>query len=271
MSLQIRVSTTQIKPEFRLNGDVFTDNPFAAGLDVDRLSIRLLGISETRAITGSESNIDNEQESSTFLDIEKDLRTPTHLQGNEWTHPFQIMVPEDPASAELAPLNSYFRNDSLIDPLLSDRPKPQELPPSGEYGSGNHIVYSLEAVLITKRSRSELAASRLLNFAKTRAVEAPDSKTINTAQELRHNSIVGLPNTEVVLDSPQVVVQGRPFPLVLRLSLRHWHSAAIPKPDVLFDSCDVQLLEHTYINSASNTQSKNIFSERVKALWVLKP
>ena len=142
--------------------------------------------------------------------------------------------------------------------LLRPKPEPQTLPPSGEFGSGNLIAYSLEASLIDENSQSEIKASTMLEFSKTRAVEAPDPQVITTVQEkilAGQDSILGSSNFELALDSPQIVIQEQPFPLTLRLLNEHSRTISSPSTIVLLKSYLVQLLANTAIESENNTQN----------------
>ena len=147
----------------------------------------------------------------------------------------------------------------LAIPELSDKPPKQALPPSGEFGSGNMVAYSFEASLIDEYSDSEIKASKILQFSKTREVETPEPQIITIVQEKiidRQDMILNLSSFKIALDIPKVIVQGQAFPLRLRLLHEKSHSTSSPPPMVLLNSSEIQLLENTFIQSENKTKDQ---------------
>ncbi len=176
------------------------------------------------------------------------------LESGHVSH-FNFAFPEDIGSGDTASeQDKAFKEE--MDSLLGT-PKAQALPPSGEFGSGNSITYSLEASLIEENYHHEIKASTTLEFSKTREFEAPDPQIITIVQEkllASQDSTLAPLRFNLTLDSPQVIIQEQPFPLMLQLSHGNSRTTSSPPTTVLFRSYLVQLLENTAIQSTNNTQ-----------------
>ena len=249
MALQMYVPITHAKPESYIGGTMTIRPHPGSKIDLKIFTIRLVGISKTRIVSSHGSNEEVCESSTIFLDIEKEIHRGPMVLESDHVCQFSFLVPEDPASAQYDPFDAAV-------PWVREKPKPQKLPPSGQFGSGNHITYSLEASLIDESSRSEIKASTILKFSNTRAVETPDPRPVTTVQEkvlAGQGNINGLSSFELALDSPQVLIQEKVFPLILRPSEKRWRTMSFPLPEVQLKSCLVQLLVSTSIQGVNNT------------------
>lgn len=251
MALKMYVPITHAKPETHLSGSITLRPHPGTDFDLRTLSVSLVGVSKTRIITGDGPSEEIHESSVVFLEIQKEIHRGPMVLGSGHVCQFNFIFPEDPASAQY--------NHVLADmPHIRAQPKPQALPPSGEFGSGNLIAYSFEASLIDENSQSEIRASSLLEFSKTREVDVPDPQIITIVQKkllASQDSILGPSSFGLALDSPQVIIQEQPFPLMLSLSHEHSRTTSSPLLTVLLKSCLVQLLANTAIQSENNTQN----------------
>ena len=251
MALTMYVPITHAKPETHLAGSITLRPRPGTDFDVRTFTISLLGVSKTRIITGNGSSEEIHESTAIFLKIEKEIhRGPMVLESGHVCH-FNFAFPEDPASTQPNSVDADL-------PHIRAKPKAQALPPSGEFGSGNLIAYSFEASLVDENSQSEIKASAMLEFSKTREVEVPDPQITTTVQEqllASQDSIIGPSSFRLALDSPQIIIQEQSFPLMLRLSHEHSRTTSSPQSAVLLKSCLMQLLANTAIQSENNTQN----------------
>ncbi len=212
-------------------------------------TVTLLGVSKTCIITG-----DGEihESSAPFLEIKKSgYDGPTLLEDGRLTH-FFFRFPDDPVLGQHHRIESNGNTDR-------DRPTPQALPPSGEYGPGNRIDYSLDASLVDEFTDSEIKATTKLEFVPTHEAEVSDPQIFTTIQEMVLANPDGTldPSTiKLARDSPRVVIQNQPF--FLRLCLLHIPAPSVSSapPTVFLNSSVIQLLEKTCIQSEKNTKDQ---------------
>jgi len=214
MALQLEVPITCARPGTYLGGSITIWPRPGTNLHVRAFSISLVGVSKTRIVTTNGPSEELHESSATFLNLEMNMRRELMVLGSGYVEHFYVVFPEDPACAQQLSLGVEM-------PQLLIKPNPQTLPPSGEFGSGNVTAYSLEASLRDESSRDTTKATTMISFSKTRAVEAPDLKVITMIQEktlASQGSVHGPSSISLALDSPQIIIQWRTFPLVLSLS-----------------------------------------------------
>jgi len=127
------------------------------------LTVRLLGRSKTRVLDGTAEKAVHEGLAK-FLRIEQIIyEVPLEsnvLEEGERSH-FRIWFPEDPASKDI-------RANKIAWPSSHCPPEAQTLPPTGEYGIGNTIEYSVEAGVIDETSGDEITVSIPITFSSAR-------------------------------------------------------------------------------------------------------
>ncbi|KAL8703957.1 MAG: hypothetical protein Q9201_002880 [Fulgogasparrea decipioides] len=242
MALKIRTPNTNIKPGSFFGGTI-TSLPDAGRLfDVDIFTVNLLGVVKPSPVTDLRSH----QTSVTFLDLRQVIhRGPIELERGHVCH-FDLILPEDPAHETDTRWGGIFHS-------LHSRPPAQALPPSGDFGPGYQIEYRLEAVLVDKNSQTNIEACTVLSFFKTRSVENPNPQMTTTVEKKIFGGQARMFEAEylgLALESPQVVVQGLAFPLMLRL-IRSGiiSSSTFTVPTVLLKSCHIRLLANASIKN----------------------
>ncbi|MCJ1274237.1 hypothetical protein MMC21_002032 [Puttea exsequens] len=250
MALEIYLRKHNPIPGAHINGSITVRPPPGTDFDPSSFSISLVGISETRIITGKGATQEVHESSNTFLKLEEEIETQSKTL--EWGHVchFHIAIPEDPVSARSTAPDMLW---------LMRRSQPQTLPPSWDFGSGNTIVYSLEASLFDEVLKREIKASRVLEFCKDRAIEVPDPQIANLIQEkplAAQDNINSQSTLKLALECPQVFTQAQRFPLTLRLLNDHGRTKSSPPPEVLLKSCLVEFLAHTSIKTEDNAQDR---------------
>lgn len=128
MALKMRVLITHAKPELCMGSTIALHTHPCTQPGVITLSISLIGVSKTRIITSNGSSEEINESSIEFLRIKKDIhKGPLMLEPGSvcW---FNFRIPEDPASAQHDPLDVEM-------PWLRNKPSPQTLPPSSDFGS----------------------------------------------------------------------------------------------------------------------------------------
>ncbi len=244
MALQLHVPKTSIGPDGWLQGSVILPPTNSDGeISPQVVVVSLLGISKTRVVIGNGTNQEVQESCITFLRIDTKL---CNDMGRQSSGRFQILLPQDPAFAQ----HDY---SDLPDPRYPDRPGPQTLPPSGDFGSGNTITYTVEASLVGGGPMTQAKACKVLEFTKLRAFERSDPQILATDRFLYLKSISSAQRPVYLhfsLDSPQIVIQGQAFPVLLRRSSEGFTSA-----DLCLRSCIIQLMVNTSINSSDGYQS----------------
>ena len=250
MALQIHVRDKSLKQGDQLRGFVTLDPDAGSEYNLKTLLIRLLGVSKTRITTGKGINEKIHKNSVTFLELEKEYQTgPATLKSGHVSQ-FLIDTPEDPASAR--------DRDELRTPHLMQKPKPQTLPPSTDFGFGNLIAYKVEAFAVTEDHQISIRSSAGVEYIQNRFVEVPDPQIITVLQEHRLYSRDDLISSrlEFAIDAPRIVALGQNFPLILRLLPKDKQGDVDKVPEVILRSCSVQLLVHTSVSGEDQIESE---------------
>ena len=219
--------------------------------DVETLTVKLLGISETSVTIGSGPDQTTEKSSDTFLEIKKTLsHAHTVLEPGCVIH-FYLIFPDDPG---------FIQHDAMLAdlPHVLEKPKPQVLPPSGDFGPGNSILYRIEASLVDKISQREINATKLLDFSPTRNVDVPDPQIMSIVQELlfpSRNSAERPKAYKLALEGPQTVVQEQPFSMTIHLEDEHSQATPTALPMLSMKKCVVDLLATTVIQGKVKSQN----------------
>ena len=245
MSVQIN-SDTHINSGLYCNGCLVTYPGPGREFHSNPLRISLIGVSRTCIITGEGLEREVHQSCETFLNIQREpYGGPEVLEHGRATL-FWIQVPHDPASKRSGVFNP---------PWSYEEPKPQALPPSGEFGSGNTVTYSVEVLLVDENSRQHIKSSKPLTFSMTREIEAPDPEIITTISEQGLVS-PGQSTFKLALDGPRIIVPEQALPLNIRIVYGEAHITEFSRPTVLLRSGLLQLLENTFIQSEDNTNDQ---------------
>ena len=250
MALHMRIPKTCAKPGAYINGTLTVRPDAGMDFDVEILTVTLLGLSETCITTGSGHDQLTEKSSDTFLKLEKTMEKAPLVLGSGCVRHFYLIFPDDPGFIQHDP--------KLADlPHVREKPKPQVLPPSGDFGSGNSIVYRVDASLVDKNSQREIKATTLLDFSPTRTVDVPDPQTVSIVRKQLFASEYGgecLEIYKLALDGPQTVVQEQPFPITLRLEDEHSQATYTTLPTLSMNKCVVELLATTVIQDRNKSQ-----------------
>ena len=246
MSLKIFVERSTNGPGSFVNGTVTAKPEPGAEFYVKTYSISLIGKSSVKSVKDNGLNEEVHQSSLTFL----------HMQDRMYEHPivlqrgrvsdFLFIFPEDP---------TFEGKPNLV---WSDRlPEKQALPPSGDFGQGNSIAYSVEISIEDEISRKEITATAPLTFSPTRVIETPEVDMMTTAQveflALQQNKT----SIKLALDSPKIIVQENPFRLVLRLLNETVVGTVSKPPAIRLTSCLLLILEQTVTQSQSNIETSS--------------
>lgn len=213
-------------------------------------SVTLRGFSTTRftAQDGPEAAKEPHESTVKFLERKQELYEqevfdlPMDLHEGRRSS-FWIPFPRDPAHTHVPELEW---NSSYCDAVL-----PRHLPPSGRFGHGNEISYSMEAFMLDLNSGKEIKAGMPVVFTPTRDAKEAAAQGIELVRESRlrdEHQDTGFSAFRVALRSPIVFVPGYSFPLDIRLS----RGTSLSLPPVLLTGGSVQLLEHTTAQSADN-------------------
>jgi len=252
MSLHMSVSELNAIPSSYRTVIVTTEPKPGTDFMAKSFTVTLLGVSKTRIIT---SDGEVHESSATFLKIQKEVYYgPTLLEDGSPTY-FFFQFPDDPVLRQHHPIDvNWYTN--------RDRPKPHALPPSGDYGPGNSIDYSFEAILVDGFTNSEIKATTKIEFSPTREAEVSDPQIFTTFSKnilANPDRYMNPSSLRLALDSPQVLIQDQDFPLRLRLlhkTARSVYSVHSVPPTVLLRCCLVQLLENTFIQSEKSTRDQ---------------
>lgn len=258
MALKLHVFDTLAKPETYLDGTISFPTQPNTILDLGDLSVRLIGTSNTRVILGEGPNQERYESIHKFLELKEEVHRGPLGVGAGCVFHFFIRLPEDPASAQLAPQSTQLLR-------MLGKPEPQSLPPSGELGQGTVIAYKVEVVLEDKDLQQEIKAETMINFSTTRAIKTPDPETITLNKEISCDNIASTsqpPNIRITLETPRVVVQEEAFPLVLRFAHHRRSTNTMSSLGVYVLSCVAQLHVKTAVRcgeDARDTWTKTDF------------
>lgn len=253
MSLRMRVSRPYAIPGSCCTVTIFSQPNPGIDFKAKSLIITLLGVSKTRIITGDGPNEETHESSATFLEISKQIYSGPMLLEDGHVSRFHFQFPDDP-------ILTYYHPDDMDWFRDRDAPKPQSLPPSGDYGSGNTIVYSFDVCLVDEISDSEIKASTKVNFTPTREPEVSHPQSVTSVKEIEllagPDSPLDASSLKLALASPQFIIQDQTFPLKL-YSLHEVQAAylsSLHPPTILLKSALTQLLVNTSIQSGDNTR-----------------
>lgn len=254
-------STRMLEILIREPDDILTSHSYVQGWIVSHpepgvhfttysLSVTLRGFSTTRvpALDGPEVEESPHESTVKFLERKQELYEqevfdlPMDLDEG-YRSSFWVPFPRDPAHTHVPELE--------WDSQYCDTVLPRHLPPSGRFGHGNEISYSVEASMLDLNSGKEIKASVPVVFTPTRDAKEAAAQGIELVRESRLRDVqqdTGFSAFCVAMRSPTVIVPGYPFPLDIRLAL----GTSSSLPTVLLKGGSVQLLEHTTAQSADN-------------------
>lgn len=218
-----------------------------AHFTTNSLSVTLRGFSTTR-VTARDGPEEKPHESTVkFLERRRELYDqevydlPVDLHEGRRSS-FWVAFPKDPAHKNVHEIDwDQYCCDNII---------PQNLPPSGRFGHGNEISYTVEAYMLDLNSGKEVKASMPVLLTPTRDVKEAVGKGIEIVQQSRlrdDDQDTGFRTFHVAMSSPTVFVPGYPFPLEIRLLPGYPSSSTT----VLLKGGSVQLLEHTTAQTAN--------------------
>lgn len=257
MSIEIQVNHAYAKPDLYVNGLIAAypedrEVPFTFA----SLLVSLVGRSKTR-VDGPDGEI--YEQDKKFFEMSREVYPggQGELSRGQQT-PYSLHLPNDPSAPRPPEVDMVWTWNI-------DKPPPQVLPPSGEYGTGNVIYYEIQACMLDEsRIMREIRSNTLLvKLTQTRVEEDVDHKMTTLVQK---QQIMGLEESEgvmsfdVALDIPQVVVQERPFPLLLRLRS---HPSTISHP---LKACSLRLIENTFI-ACEEITSDHLTNKAILGSW----
>ena len=202
----------------------------------------MLGRSRTRVPSRTTAENAAHEGSENFLKIGQALYEqvpvlPNVLEDGQRSH-FRIRFPEDATF-------KHIQANTATWPRTLHLPEAQTLPPTGEFGIGNTIEYSVEAGVINQTSGDDITTSVPITFSLAREDIVPDPKLTNvvqawllTGQDLSYCSI------RLALDGPTTIAQDNSFPPLLNL-LDIIEDRPSPRGTVSLRSGFIQLLQHT--------------------------
>lgn len=256
MSLRLRVSRFDTIPGSYCTASVRSEPHPDSYFKAKVLTATLRGVSKTLVSAQKVVQGEMPQNIETFLEIRKedDYGTVTPEYGSVSTFSFQF--PDDPVLLHHHPDYLDWWRDS-------DTPTPQTLPPSGIFGPGNEIVYSIDVCLHDEISDSEIKARKEVAFTPTREPEASGSKALTVIKAIKTSvsadSCWKEEVVELALSSPQVMIPDQPIDLNIR-SVRKTQApttTTLLPPAILLKSALVKLLINTSIQSSGNTKEEH--------------
>ena len=208
------------------------------------LTVTLLGRSRTRVPSRSTSEDAVHEGGEHFLEIGQIIyeQVPVLsdvLENDERSH-FRIRFPEDATF-------KHIQANTAKWPRTLELPEARTLPPTGEFGFGNTIEYSVKAGVINQASGDEITTSIPITFSLAREEIVPDPKLTNVVQaRLLTDRPQGLSyrSIHLALNGPTTIAQDNSFPIVLKL-LDLIGDRPPPKAPVSLRSGFIQLLQHT--------------------------
>ncbi|KAK0507833.1 hypothetical protein JMJ35_009722 [Cladonia borealis] len=244
MSLQMHLTPTYGFPGSILNGCIISRPEYGMHFIKRSLTVTLLGRSRTRVPSRSTAEDATREGSENFLKITQILyeQVPVVsdvLEDGESSQ-FRIRFPEDATF-------KHIQANPAKWPRTLELPEARTLPPTGEFGFGNTIEYSVKAGVINQVSGDEITTSIPIMFSLAREDIAPDPKLTNVVQarsltDKQQDS--NYCSIRLALSGPTTIVQDNSFPLVLK-SLEIIEGGPSPKATVSLRSGFIQLLQHT--------------------------
>ena len=240
----MRLTPTYGFPGSVLDGCIISRPEDAMQLTRKSLTVTLLGRSRIQVPSRSTAENAVREGSENFLKIEQTLYEQVPVESNvledgERSH-FRIQFPEDATF-------KHIQANMATWPRTLHLPEAQTLPPTGEFGMGNTIEYSVKAGVINQASGDEITTSIPITFSLAREEIMPDPRLTNIVQA---RSLTGQPQAlshcgiRLALNGPTTIAQDSNFPLVLKL-LKIIEDRPSPKATVSLRSGCIQLLQHT--------------------------
>ena len=162
MSLKIFVERSTNGPGSFVNGTVTAKPEPEADFYVKTYSIRLIGKSSVKCMKDNGLDEEVHESSLTFFHMEDKMYEHDFVLRRGRVSDFLFIFPEDPTF------------EGQPNKVWSHRlPEKQALPPSGDFGQGNSIAYSLEISIEDEISGREITATTPLTFSPTRVMETP--------------------------------------------------------------------------------------------------
>ena len=244
MSLHMRLAQTYGFPGSVLVGSIISQPEHGMCFTTKSLTVTLLGSSKSSVPIRSTAKSTVREGSETFLKISQILYEQVPVASNfladgDISH-FRIRFPEDAAF-------KHIQANTATWPRIFHLPEAQTLPPTGEFGLGNTIQYSVEAGVINHATGDEITTSIPITFSPAREEIVPDPKLTNVVQTRlltdrpQHLSYCSI---RLALNGPTTIAQDNTIPLTLRL-LDIIGDRPFPKPTVSLRSGFIQLLQHT--------------------------
>ena len=244
MSLQMRLTSMYGFPGSVLDGYIISRPEPGMQFTTKSLTVTLLGRSRTRVPSHGTAGNTVHESSENILKIGQTLYEQVPIISNvledgERSH-FSIRFPEDATF-------KHIQANIATWPRILHLPDARTLPPTGEFGVGNTIEYSVEAGVIDQTSGDAITTSSPITFSLTREDIAPDPKLTNVVQtrsltsqsyDLNYRSI------RLALDGPTTIAQDNSFPLALKL-LNIIEDRPSPRATVSLRSGFIQILQHT--------------------------
>ena len=244
MSLQMHLTPTYGFPGSVLEGSIISRPEHGMHIMKKSLTVTLLGRSKTRVPSRSTGEDAIREGSESFLKIAQIIyeQVPVVsdvLEDDERSH-FRIRFPEDATF-------KHIQANTAKWPRVLDLPEARTLPPTGEFGFGNTIEYSVKAGVINQASGEEIATSIPITFSLAREEIVPDPKLTSVVQaRLLTNRPQGhrYCSVRLALSGPTRIVQDNGFPLEVKL-LEIVDGVPSPEATVSLQSGIIQLLQHT--------------------------
>lgn len=235
MSVEIFVTRGYSRPGSTISGSVITHLAAGSHLYVKNYAISLVGRLTTRfpGMDDIRANL-ADREKVFFHDVFRLYEEPVTLSDHRVSS-WRFTFPEYPVI--------QGRKRDILTSM--PKPDPQALPPSGSLGQGANISYSLEVSAFDEIAGGLLEATVPLTFSLTREDET--SADTLTVQE---QSVSGQSNSDtrkMVLKCPLAVVQGKHFPLELRLSSETAASTVASPSTICLMDCQLQLVQKTVL------------------------
>ena len=244
MSLQMQITPKYGFPGSVLDGCIISRPEYGMHFIKRSLTVTLLGRSRTRVPSRSTPEDAVHEGSENFLEIGQIIygQVPvlSDVLENDESHHFRIRFPEDATF-------KHIEANTAKSPRVLELPEARTLPPTGEFGFGNTIEYSVKAGVINQASGDEITTSIPVTFSLAREDIVPDPNFTNVVQaRLLTDKSQGLNyrSIRLALNGPTTIAQDNSFPIVLKL-LDLIGDRPPPKAPVSLRSGFIQLLQHT--------------------------
>ena len=244
MSLQMHLTPTYGFPGSVLEGCIISKPEYGMHFVKKSLTVTLLGRSRTRVPSRNTAEDAIREGSHNFLQIGQiiyeQVPVVSDVLEDDERSQFRVRFPEDATF-------KHIQANTAKWPRNLDLPEARTLPPTGEFGFGNTIEYSVKAGVINQASGEEIANSIPITFSLTREEIVPDPKLTNVVRAgLLTNRPQGLKHCSVrlALNGPTTIAQDNSFPLEVKL-LEIIDAVPSPEATVSLQSGIIQLVQHT--------------------------